>query len=103
MKERGEPEWLFSARWVHAFEEDTEKGSVYRPETARIPLSRRPRERLELRRDGSASVFLPGADDRMIEQRAKWTLEDGEIVVRVGAGEMRITASSKTRLLVQTR
>ena len=38
---------------------------MYRPEDDDIPLSRRPRERLELRADGSAHVFGGGPDDRL--------------------------------------
>ncbi len=88
MTKREEPEWLFSTRWVHAFEEDTEEGAVYRPEDAPIPLSRRPRERLQLRRDGSASVFSAGPDDRMVEEPAEWSQDKGRIVVRGrGGGE----------------
>ena len=41
---------LFTTRWVHVFEEDTAEGAVYRPEDDQIPLSRRPRERLEYSR-----------------------------------------------------
>jgi hypothetical protein len=99
-----EGEWLFSTRWVHCFEEDTGAGAVYRPEDTKIPLSRRPRERLELRPGGSASVFMPGADDRLVEESARWTLEDGEIVIRKKAGgELRITERSPKRLLVKAR
>ena len=36
---------VFQLRWIHAFEEDSAEGDVYRPETETIPLSRRPRQR----------------------------------------------------------
>jgi hypothetical protein len=36
-------------------------------------LSRRPRERLVLKADGSARVLLPGPDDRLVERPARWT------------------------------
>jgi hypothetical protein len=97
-----EEEWLFTTRWVHLFEEDTAKGAVYRPEDAKVPLSRRPRERLDLRRDGRASLFLPAPDDRLVENAAEWSFRDGEILVRTREGrELRITERSRERLLVR--
>jgi hypothetical protein len=104
MPKREEPEWLFSTRWVHAFEEDSEEGAVYRPEDSPIPLSRRPRERFQLRRDGSASLFTPGPDDRMVEEPASWAKEEGRLEVRAREGRQhfRITNIAKTGLLVQS-
>jgi hypothetical protein len=64
---------LFTTRWVHVFEEDTAEGAVYRPEDDDIPLSRRPRERLELSADGTAKVITQGPDDRLVEKPATWT------------------------------
>jgi hypothetical protein len=66
-------ERLFTTRWVHVFEEDTPEGAVYRPEDDNIPLSRRPRERLELSADGTAKIITQGPDDRLIEKPATWT------------------------------
>jgi hypothetical protein len=95
-------DWLFSTRWVHVFEEDTAEDAVYRPEDAKVPLSRRPRERLELRRDGTASLFLPGPDDRLVEKAATWSFRDGEILVRTREGrELTIRERSAKRLLVR--
>ena len=95
---------LFATGWIHAFEEDTAEGAVYRPRGSKIPLSRRPRERLELSPDGTAKVFLPGPDDRSVEQAARWHDEDGAIVVRAreGGAELRIVEHSPDRLLVRT-
>jgi hypothetical protein len=59
--------------WVHVFEKDTPEGAVYLPEDADIPLSRRPRERLELGDDGEATLLEPGPDDRFVEKPARWT------------------------------
>ena len=96
---------LFAHRWVHVFEEDTERGAVYRPAESDIPLSRRPREWLELSRDGSARVLLPGPDDRLREQAAAWHEEAGDVVVRTtGAGdsrEYRVVQCSNDRLVVR--
>jgi hypothetical protein len=76
---------------------------VYRREDDNIPLSRRPRERLELHAGGAATIFTPGADDRSSARAAAWHEEDGEIVIRTrDAGtELRITDMSPSRLLVR--
>ena len=89
--------------WVHVFEEDTVDGAVYRSEDDAIPLSRRPRERLELSPDGSARIFAPGPDDRLMEQRATWREDGGALVVRARAGgpELRIVERSPSRLVVR--
>jgi hypothetical protein len=94
---------LFATRWVHVFEEDTPVGAVYRAEDDAIPLSRRPREQLELRPDGSARLFGPGPADRPVEQPAAWREEDGAIVVRAreGGAELRIVERSPARLVVK--
>ena len=77
MSDRPKPgDRLFTTRWVHLFEQDSPEGEVYAPEDGPIPLSRRPRERLELKPDGSAVVFGPGADDRPAPQPARWTEDE---------------------------
>ena len=63
---------LFSTRWVHVSEEDTAEGAVYRPDDEHVPLSRKPRDWLELHEDGSATIFVPGPDDRPVEQPTTW-------------------------------
>jgi hypothetical protein len=94
---------LFTTRWVHLFEEDTAQGEVYAPEDGPIPLSRRPRERLELKPDGSALVFGPGADDRPAPRPAHWTANDDGVVVQPDSGSapLRIVERSSTRLVIQ--
>ena len=73
---------------MHAFEEDTEDGAVYRPDDHPLPLSRRPRAQLEVRPDGSARLFVPGPDDRSVEQPASWEKkDDGDIVVQARTGD----------------
>ena len=97
-------DWLFATRWVHVFEEDTPEGAVYRPEDSNIPLSRRPRERLELARDGSASLFVGGPDDRLVEQPATWRDEAGGVAIRPRDGaEVLVVDRSPERIVVQTR
>ena len=95
---------LFATGWVHAYEEDTAEGAVYRPRGSKLPLSRRPRERLELSPDGSARIFAAGPDDRHVEHEARWHDEDGSIVVRAreGGPEVRIVDRSPERLVVRT-
>jgi hypothetical protein len=58
--------------WVHVFEQDTAAGAVFRPEEGDIPLSRRPRERVEMHADGSAVLWAGGPDDRYVAQPATW-------------------------------
>src|SRR5688500_8968051 len=92
-----------TGKWVHVFEEDTGAGAVFKPEDADIPLSRRPRQRLELRADGSALIGMPGPDDRSVPEPASWADEGGQIVVRDAAGtiRLRIVARSPGRLVAQ--
>ncbi len=78
---------------------------MYRPEDSDIPLSRRPRERFEVDKDGSAGIFVSGPDDRFIERPATWKDEGGAIVIRAddGSAELRITERSPSLLVVRTR
>jgi hypothetical protein len=95
---------LFATRWVRAFEDDDPRGAVYRPDRADLPLSRRPRDRFELSEDGSARLYAPGPDDRLIARDATWSREDEDIVVRLRgseAVEMRIVEQSPQRLVVR--
>ncbi|MDQ6939655.1 MAG: hypothetical protein M3119_05800 [Verrucomicrobiota bacterium] len=94
---------LFATTWVHVFEEDTERGAVYRPEEDDIPLSRRPRERIQLRANGSATVQLSGADDRYVEQPAKWSKQGDSIVIQTGKQKLRVVEQSPSRLVVQSQ
>lgn len=102
MPQSGAPDaWLFATRWVHVFEEDTAGGAVYRPEDADIPLSRRPRERLEFSPDGSARFFAGGPDDRLIERATTWRDDSGASGTRAAGGaDVRIIARSRDRLVV---
>ncbi len=89
--------------WVRVFEEDTAAGAVFRPEDADIPLSRRPRERIELKKDGTAVLLMPGPDDRFVPQPASWHPDGEAIAVRDSAGavRLRIVERSADRLVVR--
>jgi hypothetical protein len=94
---------LFATGWVHAFEEDTAEGAVYVPRGSKLPLSRRPRERLELDADGTARIYVQGPDDRYVEQPASWGDEDGNVVVRAREGGTKLTIVDRApeRLIVR--
>ena len=89
--------------WVHVFEEDTPAGAVFKPEDADIPLSRRPRERVEFRSGGAATIWKGGADDRPAPITGRWTQEGDELVVREsgGAVRLRVIEQSADRLTVK--
>jgi hypothetical protein len=90
---------------VHVFEEDTPDGQVYRREDDAIPLSRRPRERLELDPGGVARVYLAGPDDRFVEEAGTWSSDGRDVVIRLGKSdaELRIVDRSPKRLVVKVR
>jgi hypothetical protein len=89
--------------WVHVFEQDTDAGAVFRPEMSDIPLSRRPRERIEMHADGSATMWLGGPDDRYVAQPATWSVEGDDVVVRDARDAVRLRVLDRTpdRLLVE--
>ena len=88
---------------MHVFEEDTADGAVYRAEDDAIPLSRRPRGHLELKRGGQARVFEPGPDDRLVERKGTWHRDGDALVIRPqdGEKELRIVDRSAGRLVVR--
>jgi hypothetical protein len=98
---------VFRQRWVHSFEEDSPDAQVYRPQSWDFPLARRPREAFELRADGTAEIFLPGAADRPESAKASWTEEEGELIIRIpkkggrGPSTLRILDSAADKLLVR--
>lgn len=75
---------------------------MFLPEDADIPLSRRPRMRLDLSEDGAAGIFMPGPDDRYVREPGTWRNDGGTIVVRDarGAVRARVVSQSPTRLVV---
>jgi hypothetical protein len=95
---------LYGTMWVHVAEEDSDEGAVFRPEQSDIPLSRRPRQWLQLDPDGKARLYVPGPDDRLVEQAASWTERQGAIVIRTeeSGREMLVADWSPDRLVVRT-
>jgi hypothetical protein len=97
----------FRHRWVHSFEEDSSDAQIYRPQSWDFPLSRRPREAFELRADGTAQLFLPGAADRPEAADASWTEEKGELIIRApkkgtrGPFSLRIVESAADKLVAR--
>jgi len=89
--------------WVHVFEEDSGRGAVFKSEDADIPLSRRPRQRVELKPGGAATIWTGLPDDRLGAAPATWTREGEDLVVRDSRGtvRMRIVEQSADRLLVK--
>lgn len=90
------------------FEEDTAEGAVYVPDSADLPLSRRPRMQFELARDGSARLYFPGPGDRPEPRAATWHEEGDVLVIEAGAGgpgpaELRVVERASGRLVVRTR
>jgi hypothetical protein len=98
---------LLHQRWIHSFEEDGAGTQIYRPQSWDFPLARRPREAFELRADGTAQLFLPGAGDRPEAADASWAEEGGEVVIRAakktarGPSELRIIESTADKLVVR--
>jgi hypothetical protein len=91
----------FGIRWVHVFEEDTPTTAVYRPDGPGIPLSRRPRECLELDPDGTARVFVAGPGDKPEALATTWRREGEGITIAARSGARRIVEWRADRLLVK--
>ncbi len=84
-----DPSELCGIRWIHLFEDDTPTGSVYRPDSTKIPLSRRPRRRFELHPDGTATLFTGGPDDRFESRPGVWRTNADGVVVTFPADPQR--------------
>lgn len=98
-----DPGALLGVEWVHAFEQDSAHGMVFRPGDADVPLSRRPRERLVLEAGGAARWLTPGAADGLESRPARWSEQDGQIVLRDGEGALllRIVDQAPGRLMIR--
>ncbi len=63
-------------RWIHAGEEDAGATRTYRPQGWPLPLSRRPRQILELHDDGRFISRTAGPADARIGREGRWTLSE---------------------------
>jgi hypothetical protein len=97
---------LLCRRWLHAHEEDEGDAQVYRPDDHPLPPSRG-RRCLELRRDGSLLETRPGADDRAVSARGRWTLAGdrlrlfGDAASRTPDRELEVVSLEADRLVVR--
>jgi hypothetical protein len=93
-------------RWLHSREEDTESEKVFRPADYDFPLTRRPRESLDLKSDGSVSRGTAAPSDSLEQHHGKWTLDDDELTLypesgRGAAEKLRIASISADRLVIK--
>lgn len=91
-----------TGRWVHAHEEDTDEGLVFRPAEHELPPSRG-RAALELRGDGELVETTPGPVDRPEAATGSWELADDDLLVlRGGEGTRahRVIAADPDRLVL---
>jgi hypothetical protein len=103
---RAQPE--LCRRWIHSHEEDHGDLQVFRPGDHAFPPSRG-RRCLDLRRDGSLLESGPGADDRAVGSRGRWTLEGARLRLfpEAAAGadgrELEVVTLESDRLVVRRR
>ncbi len=91
-------------RWVHAHEEDTEAGRVFRPADHPLPPSRG-REAWDLRADGSFAATAPGPTDEPAETAGSWQLDGDRLLISgpddtARARELTIVESAPDRLVL---
>lgn len=97
---------LTAHEWIHAYEKDSSGDEVYRPVTVDLPLSRRPRERLQCKPDGTGFVAVGGPDDRSQVLPATWVADGEQVVIRLTTPSAsrttyRVVSISADRLLVR--
>lgn len=94
---------VLAQHWVHAHEEDSEAGRVYRPNSYQLPPSRG-RSAFELEPDGSYLESGPGPTDRRSRKpNGSWRLEGAELVVQDESGGVRrsrVVSLSPDRLVL---
>jgi hypothetical protein len=90
-------------RWLHAHEEDDERGQVFRPADFGLPPSRG-RRALELRAEGELLEGWPGPTDVPQEAGGRWALEGETLLLHVGKGpqrRLRVVVAEPDRLILQ--
>jgi hypothetical protein len=96
-----------SGHWVHAHEEDTEEGMVFRPADVDLPPSRG-RMAFELREDGTFAETGLGVTDVPEEATGRWALDGDIIRLSEGASqgvprEMEVITADAGRLVIHRR
>ncbi len=89
-------------RWVHAHEEDTDDGMVFRPAEHELPPARG-RLALDLREGGDLVESTPGPVDRPEESTGTWELDDDDLLVLrdpQGSRARRVLAAEPDRLVL---
>jgi hypothetical protein len=91
--------------WIHAHEEDTEIGQVFRPADYQLPPSRG-REMLELRADGTFIGRRPGPTDEPVQTGGSWVVDGNQLRIREGDADqvertMTIVESEPGRLVLR--
>jgi hypothetical protein len=91
--------------WLHSREEDTGAQIVFRPPDYDFPLTRRPREILELRSDGTLIKGTPSASDSVEEKGGKWKIEGSDKLIFYSEGEpietWKIASVDSDRLVLE--
>lgn len=69
--------------WIHAHEQDRERVQVLVPDNIALPPSRG-RRRLRFLADGSFEELRPGADDRAMGQRGRFSFDGKHLTLYYG-------------------
>jgi hypothetical protein len=100
-----EPQAIYR-RWLHSHEEDTERETVYRPDTYDLPPARG-REGFDLRRDQSCTDIGIGPTDKASTEPGTWELgADGQLRIWSGPGRqdlrtLRLISLDDERMVVE--
>ena len=91
--------------WVHSSEEDTADETVFRPADYDFPLTRRPRQSLELKPDGKLVKGIATAADSIAEAEGNWELADNNKIALNTESEppqtMEIASINKDKLVIK--
>jgi hypothetical protein len=93
-----------AGRWVHAHEEDTDDGMVFRPASQPMPPARG-RTALELRPDGTYTETSPGPTDAPEDSDGTWALEGDRLILGAEGARAghawRVVSAGTDRLTVR--
>lgn len=77
--------------WVHSFEEDKEGLKIFRIQSDyEFPLSRKPRERFEIKPNGEFIEYIPGPSDNYLPKLGRYKVEDPS-TIKVNLGNESYT------------